>query len=88
MEIKVEVGVAAAHKNLSIAEQSSNILVTVPVAQYITFVLTRSLLKTIFCIDYQRQKLKNTEDGLCKQGQCKFSRRVTKTIKITFSICH
>lgn len=28
MEIKVEVGVAAAHKNLSIAEQSSNILVT------------------------------------------------------------
>lgn len=48
MEIKVEVGVAAAHKNLSIAEQSSNILVTVPVAQHITFVLTISLLKTIF----------------------------------------
>lgn len=58
MEIKVEVGVAAAHKNLSIAEQSSNILVTVPVAQYITFVLTISLLKTIFCIDYQRKTQK------------------------------
>lgn len=39
VKIKVELGVAAVHKNLSIAEQSSNILVTVTVTQYIIFVL-------------------------------------------------